>query len=105
MPANDGIETRVSHLGETYGIPFYRWLMVAHLRLEFLLWDPTPGSLLQPWSAMSLPISLKWLNSDTSDSSWATCLNIFQKQVFLTNQAFKIGMNWDDVFFCVSYTC
>ena len=43
------------------------------LRLEFLVWDP--GNVCrQRWSSCSLPLSLKWLNSSETSSSWVLLL-------------------------------
>ena len=45
------------------------------IRLEFICWDPTLDSKrMQPWSIVSVPIALAWLNDVGTDSSWVTCL-------------------------------
>lgn len=48
-------------------------LQTAQPRLEFLMWDPASPSK-ERWCPASLPVSLAWLNSKESDSSWDTGL-------------------------------
>lgn len=59
-------------------------LRKANRMFEFLMWDPAaPGGHTQRWSRVSMPLSLKWLNSPTTDSSW----EVFKLVDHLMNKA------------------
>lgn len=51
------------------------FVLQAQVRLEFAMWDPTDKHT-RAWSAMSLPLLLKKLNTENTDSSFATCLEL-----------------------------